>query len=99
MSNIKDLITDSDKLIVLNFKAGWCGPCKMLSPIIDEIKIDFNDKAIVEKVDIETSPELATDYNIRSVPTLVFIKKGEVVEKRTGILPKTEISEMIENHL
>lgn len=80
-----------DGLLVVDFFATWCGPCKKLSPIIDEVAEEFAGKANIVKVDIDKSEDLAVEFGIRSVPTVLFLKGGQVVDKFVGAVPKSEI--------
>ena len=83
-------------LEVLDFNAEWCGPCKKLSPIIEELALEYNDIAI-KKIDVDANKDLAQEHNIRSIPTILFIKKGEVLHKHVGMISKLEIVELIES--
>lgn len=78
-------------LLVVDFFATWCGPCKKLSPILDEVAEEFAGKANIVKVDIDESEDLAVEFGIRSVPTVLFLKGGQVVDKFVGAVPKSEI--------
>jgi thioredoxin len=80
-----------DGLLVVDFFATWCGPCKKLSPILDEVAEEFAGKANIVKVDIDESEDLAVEFGIRSVPTVLFLKGGQVVDKFVGAVPKSEI--------
>ena len=88
-----------DKLLVVDFFATWCGPCKKLSPTLDEVSEEFGDRVNIVKVDVDESEDLAMTYGIRSVPTVLFFKKGQQVDKFVGALPKSEIVSKIENQL
>jgi len=90
-----DDVLNSDKPILLDFWAEWCGPCKLIGPIIDEVSQDFSDTAIVGKVNVDVSAELSSKYGIRNIPTLLFIKNGEVVDKHVGAASKKEISDKL----
>ena len=80
-----------DGLLVVDFFATWCGPCKKLSPILDEVAEEFAGKANIVKVDIDESEDLAVEFGIRSVPTVLFLKGGQVIDKFVGAVPKSEI--------
>lgn len=80
-----------DGLLVVDFFATWCGPCKKLAPILDEVAEEFAGKANIVKVDIDESEDLAVEFGIRSVPTVLFLKGGQVVDKFVGAVPKSEI--------
>lgn len=88
--NFKELAA-RDGLLVVDFFATWCGPCKKLSPILDEVAEEFAGKANIVKVDIDESEDLAVEFGIRSVPTVLFLKGGQVVDKFVGAVPKSEI--------
>ena len=92
-------LVQDDKLLVVDFFATWCGPCKKLSPTLDEVSEEFGDRVNIVKVDVDESDDLAMTYGIRSVPTVLFFKKGQQVDKFVGALPKSEIVSKIENQL
>ena len=83
-NNIEELIA-SGKVVVIDFSASWCGPCKRLAPIIDKLAEEYEGQAIIGKVDIEEEEDLAMKYGIRNIPTVIFIKDGEVADKHTGV--------------
>ena len=87
----------TDKGILLDFYADWCGPCKVMSPIIDELAEEFKDRAIIAKVNSETNPNLSAHFRIKSIPTLIFIKDQKVIEVINGMVPKPNLQEMIED--
>lgn len=87
--------TDTDKLVLIDFYATWCGPCKMLSPIIAQIADEYADRVKVCKVNVDESQALALKYNIMSVPTLIFLKNGEAVKSCVGFRQKSELINMI----
>ena len=92
-------LVQDDKLLVVDFFATWCGPCKKLSPTLDEVSEEFGDRDNIVKVDVDESEDLAMTYGIRSVPTVLFFKNGQQVDKFVGALPKSEIVSKIENQL
>lgn len=92
-------LVQDDKLLVVDFFATWCGPCKKLSPTLDEVSEEFGDRVNIVKVDVDESEDLAMTYGIRSVPTVLFFKKGQQVDKFVGALPKSGIVSKIENQL
>lgn len=92
--NLQELI-DSGKPVVIDFWAEWCGPCRMISPIIDELADEFAGKATIGKCDIEANDAIAVKYGIRNIPTILFIKGGEVVDKQIGAAPKAALEDKI----
>ena len=86
-------------VLVVDFFATWCGPCKMLSPVLEEVAEELAGKAAIVKVDVDESGELASSYGIMSVPTLIVFKDGEAVEMSTGFQPKEQLKAMIEAYL
>ena len=97
-SNFEEII-NSDKPVLVDFWAEWCGPCKMIGPVVEELANEFENKAIIGKVDVDTNPEVSAKFGIRSIPTLVIFKGGEIVDKQVGAVPKSVLSEKIEAQL
>jgi thioredoxin 1 len=95
--SFKEIVENTDKGILLDFYASWCGPCKVLSPIIDELAHEFGDRAIIAKVDSEANPQLSAFFKIKSIPTMVFIKEQKMIEVINGLVPKPNLKEMIED--
>ena len=83
-------------LLVLNFWATWCGPCRMVGPIIEEISNDYDGKAVVGKVDVDNNQEFAAKYGVRNIPTVLVFNNGEVVGRQVGVSPKTAYTEAID---
>lgn len=97
--NFQAEVLDSEKLTVIDFWAEWCGPCRMVAPIIDELSNEYEGKALVGKLDVDSNPEVSMKYGIRSIPTLLFIKNGEVVDKHVGATTKQVIASKIEQYI
>ena len=98
-ANFEDLAVKSDKPVVVDFWAEWCGPCRMVAPVVEELSKDYEGKAVVGKVDVDANNEISAKYGIRNIPTILFLKNGEVVDKQVGAAPKAALAEKLEKLL
>jgi thioredoxin 1 len=96
--NFAELL-ESEKLVIVDFWATWCGPCRMLSPILDEVEEEMSEQIQVVKVNVDDADEIAAQYRIMSIPTLLFFKNGELVDKTVGAMPKNVLIEKINTNL
>lgn len=94
--NFEELVLKSDKVAVVDFWAEWCGPCQALTPVIEEIAAEFEGRALVGKVDVDSASKVAMKYGVRNIPTILFIKGGQVVDKQVGTVPKATLVQKLE---
>ncbi len=87
-ANFEELVVNSDKPVMIDFWAVWCGPCRMIAPIVEEMSTEYEGKAVIGKVDVDSNPNVAMKYGIRNIPTVLFVKNGEVADKQVGAAPK-----------
>ncbi len=93
------VVLKSDKPVLVDFWAAWCGPCRMLGPIVEELAKEYEGKAVIAKVDVDNEQEFAAKYGVRNIPTVLVFKGGEVVEKQVGVASKAVYVEKIEKYL
>ncbi|MFN0276680.1 MAG: thioredoxin [Chitinophagales bacterium] len=98
-ANFKEVVLSSEKLSVIDFWAEWCGPCRMVGPIVEELAKDYDGKVNVGKVNVDFNPEVAMMYGIRNIPTILFIKNGQVVDKQVGAVPKSVLDNKVKQHM
>lgn len=97
--NFDELVMKSDKPVLLDFWAVWCGPCRMVAPTIDKLAEDYKDRAVIGKVNVDEENDLAEQFRVMSIPTIYILKSGQVVERMIGARPYTELAAAIDKHL
>ncbi len=97
--NFQTEVLDSDKLSMIDFWAEWCGPCRAIGPVVEELAKEFEGKVNIGKVNVDHNPQLSMNYGITSIPAILFIKNGQVVDKLVGAQPKHNFIKRIESHL
>ncbi len=93
--NFQEIISQ-DKPVIIDFWAEWCGPCRMMSPIVDELAAEYEGKAIIGKCDVEDNDDITMEYGVRNIPTIIFLKDGKLVDKQVGASSKEALKEKIE---
>ena len=95
-ANFQETALDNEGVAVVDFWAEWCGPCRLVGPVIDDLSKEYEGKALIGKVNVDTNRETSMKYGVRSIPTILFLKNGEVVDKHVGTATKATLSEKIE---
>lgn len=98
-ANFEEVVLKSDKPVMVDFWAQWCGPCLQIAPMIEELAEEFQDRIVIGKMDVDNNPNVPSQYDIRSIPTLIFFKNGQVVDKQVGAVPKAALQKKLNNQL
>jgi thioredoxin 1 len=98
-ANFQEIVLNSDKPVVVDFWAEWCGPCRMVGPIVEEISNEYEGKAVVGKMDVDSNPNVSMQFGIRNIPTILFFKGGKLVDKIVGAVPKNTLVDKLKAQL
>ena len=97
--NFESTALKSDKLVMVDFWAEWCGPCRMVGPHVEELSKEYEGQAVVGKVNVDLHGGIAAQFGVRNIPTIVFLKNGELVDKVVGAVPKDQLAEKLDAHI
>ena len=98
-ANFEELVLKSDKPVLVDFWAEWCGPCRMVGPVVEDIAKEYDGQSIVGKVNVDNNPGISMKFGIRNIPALLFFKNGEIVDKQIGAVPKSVLTEKLAKQL
>ncbi|HEV7232394.1 MAG TPA: thioredoxin [Bacteroidia bacterium] len=98
-ANFEEVVAKSTKPVLLDFWAEWCGPCRMVGPVVEELSKDYDGKAVVGKVNVDNNPNISMQFGIRNIPTILFFKDGKVVDKQVGAVPKAVLAGKLDAQL
>lgn len=98
-ANFDEIAAKAEKLLIVDFSAEWCGPCRIVSPIVHELADEYNGRVITGEVNVDENPGITAKFRVRNIPTVLFIKNGEVVDKQVGAVPKAVYKGLVEKNL
>jgi thioredoxin 1 len=98
-SNFQTVVKDSDKVVLVDFWAEWCGPCRMVGPIVEELAKEYDGKAVIGKLNVDHNPNVSMEFGVRNIPTILFFKGGKLVDKQVGAVPKAQLAAKLQAHL
>ncbi len=98
-ANFEELVLKSSKLAIVDLSAEWCGPCRMVSPIIHELADEYEGRIVAGEMNVDENPDVTAQFRVRNIPTVLFFKNGEVVDKQVGAVPKATFKALIEKHI
>lgn len=95
-ANFEEVVLKSDKPVLVDFWAEWCGPCRMVAPVVKELAEEYGGKAVITKMDVDSNPATSVKFGIRNIPTILFFKNGEIIDKQVGAVPKTILASKLD---
>jgi len=98
-ANFETVVKNSDKVVLVDFWAEWCGPCRIVGPIVEELAKEYNGKAVIGKLNVDNNPNVSMEFGVRNIPTILFFKGGKLVDKQVGAVPKAQLAAKLQAHL